>query len=470
MYSNIFLKYSIISIFLLVLTLFNSCKDNTNTIIPPVGGADTLSFFTATYSSGVSIPLIGGAETSEGGYIICGYNDAGAFGSKDIYAAKISKNGNVEWANLYGGSGIDSPAEIIKTSDGNFMITGTTNSFSGTNDPFLLKISGAGGVLWSKYYRWQNEDYSEGVVQSTDGGFVITGYSNTFSIGALDIYTLKTDADGNFLWANCYGGANDDYGYAICNTGDGNFMVAGNTFSFGSQGDAYIMKLNSNGALTWSKNYGGASNDVLKDIVKVPNGYLVCGTSQSFGLSAETAYSFNIDNQDGFVYWSKVFPGNNGMPSAFYKCMPTTDGGYVFAGNIQVDPQTMQEMALVKLYGDGVLNYTHLFGGTLNDMFTSVIQRSNGKFLLAGNTNSLGSGNNDVIMMNLDISGKGCINENPIIPLSVISVTDVNIAASQTLPVTFIDVQNAVFNSGGTGLTANILCIDSTQSKLQAGK
>ena len=441
--------------------LISACKqgdDIVTTTDPPVV-IDTTKIFSNTYGTSLSDLITGARQCNDGGIIVCGYTISGAFGDNDIFIMKLNGNGTVVWSNLYGGSGNDQATSIEKTADGSFVISGTTSSFGGTFDPFLMKIDQSGSIAWSNIYRWWNEDYSNAVIQTGDLGYIITGYSNSFSIGGYDVFSLKLDQSGGLMWARCYGGPENDYGNSIRTSPEGGYIIGGYTFSYGVSGDAYILKLYGDGVLRWSKTYGGAGFDNIKDIQNASGGFLACGSTSSFGLVDEDAYVFSIDNQDGFVYWSRTFDGNAGGPSQFYKVLSSGDGGFLLAGNMQNDVNNLQDISLVKLYGDGAFNYAKLFGGSSNEIASSISVKSDGGLLMTGSTSSFGAGSNDMYLLSLYNNGTGCLTDNPVTPIGGTPLTEVNEQTSSYLDINFYDTYVPAWNVASFSVLPNTQCI-----------
>jgi hypothetical protein len=321
-----------------------------------------------------------------------------------------------------------------------------------------MKINQSGVVEWSKYYRFWNEDYGNSVIQSNDAGYILTGYTNSFNLGGYDIYAIKLDQSGSIMWARCYGGAQNDYGNSIRVSPEGGFIIGGYTFSYGVNGDAYIIKLFGDGVLRWSKTYGGAGFDNIKDLQNASNGFIACGSTSSFGLADDDAYVFNIDNQDGFVYWTRTFDGNAGGPSDFKKVLQTNDGGYILAGNLQNSASSLQDMAVVKLYGDGEFNYAKLFGGVSNDGASSISVKTDGGFLLGGNTTSFGAGSNDAYVLSLYNNATGCFTDNPVTPVGGSPLTEVNEQSSLDFAINY-ETLTATWNIGTFSVLPNSQCI-----------
>jgi len=138
---------------------------------------------------------------------------------------------------------------MLMQTDGGYIVAGYTGSFgAGGADVYLIKTDLNGDTLWTKTYGGGNGDYCYAVQQTTDGGYIVVGYTWSFGAVWTNVYLIKTDSVGDTLWAKTYGGANFDYGYAVSPTIDGGYIVAGKTSSFGAGGsDVYLIKTDANG-------------------------------------------------------------------------------------------------------------------------------------------------------------------------------------------------------------------------------
>jgi hypothetical protein len=170
-------------------------------------------------------------------------------GSADIFLIKTYANGNIIWAKTYGGTNSDEAYSVHQTSDGGYIVAGATYSFgAGNYDIFLMKTDANGNVIWAKTYGGTSTDYAYSVQQTSDGGYIVAGYTASFGAGSGDIFLIKTDANGNVQWAKTYGGIGWDLAYSVQQTSDGGYIVAGLTISFGAGNyDIFLIKTDANG-------------------------------------------------------------------------------------------------------------------------------------------------------------------------------------------------------------------------------
>ena len=151
----------------------------------------------------------------------------------------------------YGGVNSEFGFSVQQTIDNGFILTGITMSFGvGNNDIYLIKTNVHGDTLWTKTYGGESDDRSYCIQQTTDSGYIITGYTSSFGAGNKDVYLIKTDSAGDTLWTKTFGGLLDDWGNSIQQTSDGGYIILGSTESFGSGNfDFYLIKTDSDGNL-----------------------------------------------------------------------------------------------------------------------------------------------------------------------------------------------------------------------------
>jgi len=166
--------------------------------------------------------------------------------SLSLFLAGIASAG--QWAKTYGGTGDDYAYSIQQTSDGGYIVAGYTGSSgAGLADFWVLKLKSDGTVDWQKTYGGGGYDSASSIQQTSDGGYIVAGVTTSFGAGGYDFWVLKLDGSGNVQWQKTYGGTGNDYANSIQQTTDGGYIVAGVTTSFGAGGDFWVLKLDSSG-------------------------------------------------------------------------------------------------------------------------------------------------------------------------------------------------------------------------------
>jgi hypothetical protein len=229
---------------------------------------------------------------------VAGFTDSFGAGWYDIFLIKTDANGNIQWAKAYGGTYWDSAYSVQQTSDGGYIVAGSTIPFIlGYSDIFLIKTDANGNIIWAKTYGETYPDEAYSVQQTSDGGYIVAGFTYSFGAGGSDAFLIKTDANGNIQWAKTYGGTRTDGAYSVQQTSDGGYIVAGATWSFGAGGfDIFLIKTDANGNVQWAKTYGGTNWDSAYSVQQTSDGgYIVAGMTWSFGAGGSDAFLIKTD-------------------------------------------------------------------------------------------------------------------------------------------------------------------------------
>ena len=318
----------------------------------------------------------------------------------DVYLIKTDSSGIEQWSKRFGEEYYnDGGYSVQQTTDGGYVITGYTESFgNGSADVYLIKTDGNGTEQWSQTFGGASSDYGMSVQQTIDGGYIITGY--TWSIANGDyIYLIKTDGSGIEQWSQTFGGASSDYSYSVQQSTDGGYIITGYTYSFGNgSADVYLIKTDGNGIEQWSQTFGGTDADGGTSVQKTTDGgYIITGYTHS------NLYLLKTDG-NGTEQWNQTFGGTgyDGGSSV----QQTTDGGYIITGYTSSFGNGDFDVYLIKTDGNGTEQWSQTFGGTSNDYGMSVQQTTDGGYIITGYTESFGNGNDeDVYLIKTDGSG-----------------------------------------------------------------
>ena len=339
-------------------------------------------------------------QTRDGGYIAAGYTKSYGAGGSDVYILKLNASGNLLWQKTFGGSGSELAYSIQQTTDGGYIVAGYTDSFgAGSSDIYVLKLDESGNATWTKTFGGSTYDYVGSIQQTTDGGYIVAGWTASSGAGDFDAYILKLDESGNTTWTKTFGGSTYDYAYSIQQTTDGGYIVAGTTLSFGAgNADGYVLKLDENGNLLWDKTFGGSDYDYVYSIQQTTDGgYIVAGSTSSFGVGYVNVYVLKLD-ENGNLLWDKTF-GRSGSNGEAHSIKQVADGGYIVAGTLNYHAYVL------KLDENGNLLWEKTFGGSNYDHAYSIQQTTDGGYIVAGSTSSFGSGDFDAYVLKLDENG-----------------------------------------------------------------
>ncbi|HTW92442.1 MAG TPA: hypothetical protein VMH22_12135 [bacterium] len=327
-------------------------------------------------------------QTSDGGYIATGWTTSSGGHDTAVYLIKTKDTGDTLWTRTYGGSGGDFGYSVQQTSDGGFIVAGYTNSFGAdSNDVYLIKTNASGDTLWTRTYGGTGDDEGYSVQQTSDRGYIIAGYTWAAGLREYDFYLVKTDSFGDTLWTRTYGGNGDDYGYSVQQTSDGGYIVAGSTSSFGAgEDDAYLVKTNASGDTVWTRTYGGSSVEYVYSVQQTSDGgYVVAGSTNSYGAGRDDVYLVKT-RASGDTAWTRTYGGSSS--DGGYCVQQTSDRGYIVTGYTSSFGAGVEDVYLVKTDSLGDTLWTRTWGTTGDDWSTSVRQTSDGGYIVAGTTSS----------------------------------------------------------------------------------
>ncbi len=353
-------------------------------------------------------------QTDDGGFVMAGDTRSSGAGARDAYLLRTDDSGTELWNVTYGSAGEDYAAALVQTTDGGFVFAGSTQTEAGDENVFLVRTDSEGNMLWSRSLGSERDDFAMALAASAGTGFILAGATAT-EAGDLNLLLMKTDANGNEVWSNGYGGAGYEIGNSVIEDDDGNLVVAGTTGSLGAGGeDVYLLKAAPDGSLLWAQPFGGARDESGNALVQtLDGGYAVAGNTVNLTEEQLDVYVVKT-GKDGAAVWTNAY-GGAGEDTA-NALTELADGSLVLAGSTGSFGVTLLDIYLLKLDSAGVSLWEstdaeenpypgHALGGASSDVANAIIQTLDGGFVTAGYTESAGAGSVDMNLVKVDAEG-----------------------------------------------------------------
>tara|TARA_B100001123_G_C15321436_1_gene1028044 strand:- start:56 stop:1357 length:1302 start_codon:yes stop_codon:yes gene_type:complete len=413
-------------LFPLSLFVFITCEDEK---VEDTEEEESTIMFSKTFGGSGTDGGYSVQQTSDGGYIITGNTRSFGEGNQDVWLIKTDSQGQEEWnQTVGGGSSKETGYYVEQTNDGGYIIAGITDS-NGDNitEVWLIKIDSQGQQEWNHTFGGIGgyDDVGRSVQQTTDGGFVITGYTWEVYGNGGDLWLIKTDSQGNEEWSSIFGGEYGDRGYSGQPTTDGGYILTGKSyFNYQSDGrwnngDVRLIKTDSQGNEEWDKTFSGSKEGTYIDGYGTTRyfeeygsslqqtsdgGYIITGTRNCFDDNDdnEDVLLIKTDNQ-GNEQWNQIFGGNQIDFGTSVK--QTIDGGFVITGYTESFGNGFSDVWLIKTDSQGREEWNRTYGGSGWDVGRSVQQTTDGGYIIAGQTGSFGNGITDVWLIKTDSEG-----------------------------------------------------------------
>ena len=345
--------------------------------------------WTRTFSWSSADVARAGVETRDGGVVIVGSSRPQPSDKVDFHLVKLSSNGNLLWAHTYGGESSDWGMSVIQTTDGGFALTGYTCSYgAGSADAWLIKTNADGEVEWERTYGEANEDIANVLIQTADGGYALAGMSRSYGAGDVDGWIFKTDAEGGLQWSQTYGGPRWDEIESLVQTNDSGFVFVGRRGigDSASPSELWVSKIDTSGIMQWNYTYGGKWNDQAYAIIpSLAGGYAIAGRTvpDETGLGGTDFWLVKTDAQ-GLLEWDQTY---GGMELEEARSMvQTTDGGYALLGKTDSFGAGSFDFWLVKTDTNGTIEWNQTYGGPNCEWPHSLVKTTDGGLVLLGST------------------------------------------------------------------------------------
>lgn len=296
------------------------------------------------------------SESSDGHLFAAGLTDYTDLDSSDMWVAKLDGSGNVIWKKETGSGMVEIPYSVIQDSDGNLIVAGFVDLYD--LDVLVLKMESSGNVVWSRTYEnvlyWSRELMPKiSAIECRDRGIIVVRGAVTFGQYAADTWILKIDGNGDILWQETLGGDGNDAACGVVETTDGGLILSGSTNSFGDGDyDFWAVKLDHGGELLWQKTVGGSGDDIAYTMTPSrDHGFVIAGMTESFGDSRDM-WAVKLDSS-GNVLWQKAIGGES--YDFAMSVAESSDGGIVLTGIAGApDPFSgINDEWIIKLAGNG---------------------------------------------------------------------------------------------------------------------
>jgi hypothetical protein len=400
-------------------------------------------------------------KTSDNGYIIVGTTTSFGSGGQDVLVIKINQYGDTTWTKTYGGTDNEYGFCVQQTTDGGYIVSGYTTSFADVaGDMYLIKLNVAGDTTWTRTYGGNGYEWGAFVQQTTDGGYIVAGQTPAYGAGGFDAYFIKLNAAGDISWTKTYGGSGLEIGSAVQQTSDGGYILSGQIDTYGAGfGDFYLVKTDASGNVVWTKAYGNDTEEAGVTVKQTTDGgFIIGGTSEST-VSLGKDMCLIKTNSTGDTLWAKTYGGP--FTDECFEVIQTTDGGYMMCGHsFSFSTAGDYDVYIVKTDSQGIEQWSKTYGasvdGTNNESGFSIQQTNDGGYVIIGETFSFGLGLKNVYLIKTDALGNSGCNQN--VPATITT----NLLPQVIAPPTLTSSGGTIFypatmiNSGGT--PQSILC------------
>ena len=308
------------------------------------------------------------------------------------------------WEIYFGSNNEDWGHSIVQTRNNGYMIAGITEGFgTGNTGVYVLHTDVDGRKIWERAYDEGHITRGYSIIEANDGGYLIAGeIINVPQVIEKNVYLQKINDEGDLLWTKQFGGSENDAGRRVIpSANDGGYLIIGNTSSFGNGGsDVYLVKIDDDGNQEWSNTYGTAGDDAGLGAVETSNGYLVTGSGFNDATNSKDIYVFRIDFE-GNVLWDDKFFGTDQFDEGL-DIVATQDGNFALIGN---NGGVAQDVSLIKLAPNGSEIWSKKFGSNfLSASAFEMVATAEGDLVFAGVVEPTGD-NNDAFLAKYDLDG-----------------------------------------------------------------
>ncbi len=401
-----------------------------------------------------------------GNHFYVGSTNSTGAGGYDALFTKTDASGAVLWEKQFGGSRTEYGTTFLKASDGTYVIAGRTNSFSasGQHDAFIAKVDSAGTLLWAKTYGTDSTEYAFAIMESPDSGYVIAGVTYGPPApkisGRSSMFVVKTDINGNTQWARSLGSQfGNEQGYALSSGGSNGFLLSGYTgLNLIGMNDAVFFFMDWSGSLQLSYVFGGSSDDDIRNSILGNNGGLLAGNTRSYGgLGDLFVAKINVNGGLPSLGWFKTYGTSSDEYITSFKSI--NPNSFLLIGHTMAFGTNGSSFATM-IDSNGVSQWTRYYDGPQDDNLMDADVLASGDLLLAGYTNSYTGVADDFYLIQANPDGTACNSHTATISDSLRVASVATLTGTEFASDTFVITTATVGMSTNTNTTVtNSICV-----------
>ena len=295
------------------------------------------------------------------------------------------------FSNTYNDASFDYGRYLIQTNDHGYLVAGNTSLLGDDySNVLMLKVDHTGEQVWRKDYTYSSNDRVNTVIELEDGSLVMAGFSTSNTNSSKDLLIMRTDSEGNTEWQSIYGDTRDEIANSISSASDGGFIIAGEiTNENTGNSSCYLLKVNNNGEFEWDRSFGGSLNDQGFSLISANDGgFVITGVTRSQNDSSGDLWLIKVNNT-GEILWEKTFGGENFESGR--SLQQTSDEGYIIVGQTESFGNGNNDAYLLKTDSQGNEIWSRTYGGSGTDQGRYVVETLDQGYIISGYTDSYGS-------------------------------------------------------------------------------
>lgn len=393
--------------------------------------------------------------TADCGFVTVGTTYSFGAGNYDALIVKTDNFGTMEWATAYGDVKEDILTGVIPMpNDDGYFAWGVNTAYNpdGWADNLILRTNANGDMLWKRVFGQDISDYFGEIIPLPNGHFLGAGIYSVYSL-----FTTELDENGNTLWMQTYDMQNNEYVRRLLALPDGSYLVCGGFQTTGNTYDIYLLNVDSQGKVNWSRGYGNTENEHLNDIIPATNGgFILAGSTDSDGAGKTDGLLIKIKETNGDVVWAKTYGGIDS--EAFTRIRKTCDGNYFVSGNSQSYNNGLPDVFFATVDEDGNLLTAKIYGKEGSEETYDLAATGDcGMALLVRQTN-LGTDDTDLLLLKLNDSiTPECLYTEVSPNVETISINKTNLSASAS-PAAFANRTDKIVQNNAPLTPTDSLC------------